>query len=102
MAFEFTWKVNMAVLSLHEWVGLLLLVVALTAPLSLPFTASICPLMLALSTSYASLARAQGEGTALEQEVALALVFLGAIISVSPLHLLCSVPLHETIWIPTT
>lgn len=92
----------MAVLSPHAWADLLPLVVVLTALLSLPFMASICHLMQALSTSSASPARAQGEGTALEQEVPLALVFLEVIISVSPQHLLSSAPLHETIWIPTT
>ena len=104
MASVFIWKVNTAVLSPHAWVGLPPLVAALTVPLSLLFMASTCLPMQAPSTSYAFLARAQVEGTVLEQEVVSSLVVLWveAIISVSLQRHPSSAPLQGTIWIPTT
>lgn len=93
----------MAVLSPHAWVGLPLLVEVQIAPLSLPFMASICLPTQAPSTSSASLAQAQVEGTVSEQEVVLALVALlvGAIISVFLQHHPSSAPLQGTTWTPT-
>lgn len=99
-----TWKVNTAVLSPHAWVDLPPWVGAQTALLSLLFMASICLLMQAPSTSSASQAQAQVEGTASEQGVELVLVVLlvGAIISVSLLRLPSSAPLQGTTWTLTT
>lgn len=104
MDFVFTWKVNTAVLSPHAWVGLHPLVGVQTAPRSLPFMAFICLQMPAPSTSSASLARAQVDGTASEQEVSLApvVLLLWAIISVSLQHHPSSAPLRGTTWMPTT
>lgn len=104
MDFVFTWTVNTAVLSPHVWVGLRPLVGVLTAPRSLPFMAYICLPMPAPSTSSASPARAQVDGTASEQEVSSApvVLLLWAIISVSLQHHPSSVPLQGTTWIPTT
>lgn len=94
----------MAAHSPHAWVGLPPWVGAQTALLSLLFTASICLLMQAPSTSSASLAQAQVEGTASGQVVELVPVALlvGAIISVSLLRHPSSAPLQGTTWIPTT
>lgn len=97
-AFAFTWKVNTAALSPHAWVGLRPWVGAQTVPLSHLFTASICLLTRAPSTSYASPAQAQVEGTVSEQwaESGPVAVLVGAIISVSRLRHPSLAPLHGT------
>ncbi len=103
MASVFTWKVNTAALSPRAWVGLHPLVGVQTVLLSLLFTAFICLLMQAPSTSSASLVRALVEGTVLEQgELVLVVLLVGAIISVSLPHRLSSAPPQETTWTPTT
>lgn len=104
MASVSTLKVNMAALSPHAWVGLPHWVVVQTALLSLLFTASICLLMQAPSTSSASLAQAQVEGTASElgEELVSLVLLVGAIISVSLPHHPSSAPLQGTTWTPTT
>lgn len=103
-AFVFTWKVNTEALSPRAWVGLPPWVGVQTALLSLLFTASICLLMQAPSTSYASPAQAQVEGTVSEQwaELVSVVLLVGAIISVSlPRHPFSAL-LHGTTWTPTT
>lgn len=103
MDFVSTWKVNTAALSPRGWVDPPPLVGVQTALLSRLFMASICLLMQALSTFFASRAQAQVEGTVLGQweGLVLVVVLLGCIISVSlPPHP-SSAPLQGTTWTTT-
>lgn len=95
-----TWKVNMAALLPHAWVDHPPWAEVQTAPLNLHFMVYTCLQMPAPSTSSASLAQVQVDGTALELWVELGQFpqLLRSIISVFPLRRLSSARRPETTW----